>query len=467
MERLGQLWKEGYLITEYNLGDKKIKLLDSQIEFINSKDKFVLEVGGYGSGKTLALAIKLILMSLCFPDNNILLGRKHLGLIEKGLWPDIQKLMNPNWYHYRVKDGIVRFFNGSDILFYGLDALQSGGLADIKKAQQKIKGLNLGAFFIDQLEEVDYGTFDALRGRLRRKNVPWLQANMTSNPATYWAYDFFKANPQKGTKLIQSSMMENEANLPADYLEDQLNHDKRYVDRYVRGIWTPSVLTDKLVFAEEYILKFKPKKFHKEEGCEIYRDYNNCKYQIGVDPSEGVVDPSSISVVSEYGEKVAKFNGKIPIFALGGKVKFLYEKYHKPLIIPEVNAAGQALLLQIRDLNIFKRTVYDEKYDKQQEKLGWKTSYQTKQALISNFQELLRQDFPKIWDEGTINELQAFEWTDVAKQKGAGASPTFHDDDVMSTMLAYWGMSPDKIKKKRILQEYRRSLRKHKMFQYI
>jgi hypothetical protein len=173
---------------------------------------------------------------------------------------------------------------------------------------------------------------------------------------------------------------------------------------------------------------------------------------MGVDPSEGSVDPSSISVVSGEGHKVAKFNGKIPIHALGEKVKFLYYKYGKPLIIPEVNASGQALLLQIRDLRIFERKVYDEKVDKETRKLGWKTSFQSKQSLISFFQELLRMDFPKIYDQKTINEFMTFVWSDAARQRGAGAEPNYHDDDVISTLLAFWQLSPkilERIKKRR------------------
>jgi hypothetical protein len=291
---------------------------------------------------------------------------------------------------------------------------------------------------------------------MRRMTVPLRQGNMTCNPANFWAYSFFKVNSEerKDVHLIESSMLDNKDHLPEDYIQEQLSHDENYVKRFVYGYWDKELMTANSVFASEYIHRWKPIKPLKiEEGCEIYEDYDSSlKYQMGVDPSEGSVDPSSISVVSGEGHKVAKFNGKIPIHALGEKVKFLYYKYGKPLIIPEVNASGQALLLQIRDLRIFERKVYDEKVDKETRKLGWKTSFQSKQSLISFFQELLRMDFPKIYDQKTINEFMTFVWSDAARQRGAGAEPNYHDDDVISTLLAFWQLSPkilERIKKRR------------------
>jgi len=472
----------GANIEDITLKGKKYLFNPKQSKFINSKKGYVLYSGGYGCGKSLSLYIKLILMSLFFPGNRILLGRKTLSDIERAILPDLFELMPQTWYKHRVKDAVINLFNGSQILLFGLDALQTGNQGDIKKAEQKVRSLNLGAFFIDQLEEIDYSVFDALGTRLRRKgDVLLRQGNMTTNPANFWAYHYFKkglvktdegwAPPKKklDTLLITGSLFDNKAHLPDDYIEKQMNHTDKWVKRYVYGEWTPDVLTDRAVFGEEYIKALKPEPCkRKEEGCEIWEGYKpGMKYRMGVDPSEGQVDPSSISVVTEDGRKVAKFNGYIPIFALGGKVKFLYNKYHKPLIIPEVNAAGQALLLQIRDLNVFKRKTYEERWDIEQSKLGWKTNFQTKQALIDNFQELLRQGFPVIYDNNTIEEFKTFVWADEAKQKGAGAQRGFHDDDVMSTLLAYWQLTPGTLKRSRILQEYKRTHKRPKTFQYF
>ena len=100
---------------------------------------FCLNSGGFGSGKSLALYIKLILFAKCFPGNRILLGRKTLADLERNTLPDLFDLMPPQWYRYKVKNGIIEFKNGSQIVLFGLDAMQSGSQSDIKKAEQKLK----------------------------------------------------------------------------------------------------------------------------------------------------------------------------------------------------------------------------------------------------------------------------------------------------------------------------------------
>lgn len=455
--RMGQAILDGKKITEITLNGKTYKFNEKQIEYISDfKSDFVLGSGGYGSGKSLALYIKLVLFVMCFPGNIILLGRKTLSDITRAILPDLFNIIPAAWYEHRVKDGVINFKNGSQIILFGLDAMQSGSIGDIKKAQQKLKSINLGAFFIDQLEEVEYEVFETLNSRLRLNTVPVRQGNMTCNPANFWAYDKFVANPVPGYKLVESSMLDNKDNLPEDYLRKQLAMGEDYVRRFVKGEWTTDVLLKGTVFAKEHIraLELQLKSpIAIEEGCEIFEQTQRISYQMGVDPSEGIEDPSSISVISEYGRKVAKFNGKLPIPGLIDKVKFLYGKYNMPLIVPEANAAGAALIEGIKDLRIYRRRQFEYKEKKEIEKVGFKTSWQSKQALIAHFQELLREGVPHVYDKKTIEELKVFVWNDDATMSGAGASNNFHDDDVMSTLLGFWEYNVKKVEAMQIARQ--------------
>lgn len=448
-----------------------------QSEFIsNFKEKFVLDSGGFGSGKSLALYIKLVLAAKCFPGNRILVGRKTLSDIDRAVLPDLFELMPKSWYEHRVKDGTINFANGSQIVLFGLDAMQSGGAADIKKAQQKLKSLNLGAYFIDQLEEVEYEVFEVLNSRLRRADVPFRQGNATTNPANYWGYHFFVdkkkrqenewvPNPLHNSVLYESSMLHN-PHLPFDYIVDQLSRDSDYVRRFVRGEWTTDVFTKGTVFAKEHVRKLetyiKPP-IATREGCQIWEEAKpNEIYQIGVDPSEGVVDPSSVSVVSGSGRKVAKFNGYATIPELADKIKFLYYMYNKPLIIPEVNKSS--ILEHIKDLRVYYRQQEGYKDKRQTEKLGFMTSWSTKEALITNFLQMLRIGFPKIPDRQTVEEMKVFEWSNEATRQGASAPRGFHDDDVMSTLLAFHGLTPKKVDDIMVAKSHQSKPRK---FQYL
>ena len=473
-QEAGQRWLDGEPITEITLGDRTFKFSENQVKFLNAKERYNCFSGGFGCGKTLPLLIKMVLFCLFFPGNRVLLGRKTLQDIDRSLLPDFRDLVPNGWYNHRIKEGVIEFFNKSQIILFGLDALQEGSIADIKKAQQKVKSLNLGAYFIDQLEEIEYEVFNSLNSRLRRMDAPIRQGNMTTNPANFWAYDFFKVNSKKreDISLTEGSMLENKDNLPEDYLKDQMEHDENYVQRFVYGIWSKDVLTQNVVVAKEYIQRFEGFKrppLATEEGCEIYEQPKlNEEYQMGIDPSEGAFDPSSISVVSKKtGRKVAKYKAFIPIVALGEKVKFLYFKYNKPRIIPEANASGAALIEQIKDLNIYHRRVFEYREKREVKKVGWKTTFASKQALISHFINLCRKDFPKILDEATIEEFKSFVWQNSAKQKGAGAERGFHDDDVISTMLAYWELKPvvvdefAAIKKEQLLAKRSRARKAH------
>src|ERR1035437_1760251 len=247
---LGQRWLRGEVdIETFN----KITLTPMQSAFVNSKERMVLANGGFASGKTTGFIVKLYLLSVFFPGNRILLGRKSRVDVEQATLPDIFDIFPENTYTYRPGPGIIEFPNGSQIIIYGLDVMQGGSSQDIKKSVQKIKSLNLGAVFIDQLEEIDYSIIEALTGRLRR-DVPLQQMCFTGNPANYWAYDYFKVNPRPGTRLIQSSMMDNKANLKPEFIADQLAKPKIYVDKFVYGIWDPTTLVEGTVFGEEALI---------------------------------------------------------------------------------------------------------------------------------------------------------------------------------------------------------------------
>lgn len=484
--KLGQSLIKGEKIEEITLKGKKYKLNYSEEEFKETALKsgwpleiinefwphykpiqrdyicdftsdFCLNSGGYGSGKSLATYIKLILFIMCFPGNRLLLGRKTLSDIDRAVLPELFELIPPSWYEHRVKDGVINFKNGSQIVLFGLDAMQSGGVADIKKAQQKLKSLNLGGYFIDQLEEVEYEVFEVLNSRLRRNDVPIRQGNMNCNPANFWAYHFFKLkqrwngevwldDPQTRALLYESSMLYN-PNLPWDYIRKQLSMGEDYVRRFVKGEWTTDVLLKGTVFAKEHIRwleTYRRPPMEIKEGCEIYLAPSQGEiYQMGVDPSEGIVDPSSVTVIDGQGRKVAKFNGKATIPELADKIKLLYYLYNKPLIIPEVNKSS--ILEHIKDLKVYRRKQMDYKDNRETEKLGFITSWSSKQALITHFQQLLREHIPKIFDEKTVEEMKSFMYSDEATMQGAAAARGFHDDDIISTLLAFWEFHPRKV----------------------
>lgn len=457
----GLRWLNDKTGKEEILGWNDKKLNQKQIDFINSKDRYVLMCGGFASGKTTAFLMKMYLLCMWFPGNRILLGRKTRQDIERTTLPDILDVFPEGTYEHKLGAGKILFPNGSEIIFFGLDALQAGNGQDIKKAEQAIKSLNLGAVFIDQLEEIEYRVFEALTGRLRR-NVPFQQMCFTCNPANFWAYDYFKINPRPNTKLITTSMMDNKENLSKEFIEDQLTKGQLYVRRYVYGEWTPDTMVQGGVFPEEYI---KEQNFHIRppvrimNGMQIFEEpHSQHDYQIGVDPSQGVVDPCGIKVVDkDTGVLVASFKGFVNTDVQVEKtvqMALLYANHKRPLVIPEVNGAGLAFVEALKKVwdNIYISENPANRIEKWGNKLGWTTSHSSKTRLIENMKTIFNKNFAKIRDKEVVEEMKTFIYSDEANQKGAGAQNGYHDDQIMATMLAYWNVQPRTLREESLVR---------------
>lgn len=458
-EEMGQRWVRNEIdIEDFN----GIKFSEKQKDFINSRTRYTLNCGGFASGKTTAFIAKLYLLSMFFPGNRILLGRKTRQEVEIATLPDILDIFPPGTYVHKVGPGKIEFPNGSEILFFGLDALQSGAGQDIKKAEQKIKSLNLGAVFIDQLEEIEFRVYEALTGRLRR-DVPFQQMNFTCNPANFWAYDYFKENPKPNTKLITSSMMDNKENLSKEFLDDQMSKPELYRRKYVFGEWSPDVLVEGTVFSEEYIKSQVVRNpVRTLDGIKIYEEPKDHVYQIGVDPSTGAEDPAAIVCIdTETGEQVASFSGFVPNEVQIEKtvqMALLYSRSRKPLVVPEATGVGQAFIEGIKKVyeRIYEREVFNQRDKKTTKKLGFHTNFASKVQLIEHMKSLFHRRFPRVRDQKIVSEMQTFIYSDEAQLRGAGAQSGYHDDLIMASMLAYWNVMPVTVREQNLLDRSNR-----------
>lgn len=207
---------------------KDITLNNTQHLFIRAlQPKFQAFMGGIGNGKTTAGVIKADLIAESYPGSMGLIGRQDFTDLNRTTWreffgwrPDLKK-------HYHGTSHILRYPNGSEILFSELSDL-SGLLS-----------LNLDWFYIDQCEETVEEAFLTLAGRLRGKTGPRI-GFMSGNPAGHdYIWRRFKQRMSGGDyALFESPSQENEKNLPADYLPTLLaNAPEAWIKRYVYGSW--------------------------------------------------------------------------------------------------------------------------------------------------------------------------------------------------------------------------------------
>lgn len=472
-EQMGRDWLDGKIvIKEFN----GYKLNAKQIAFVNAKQRDCLASGGMSSGKTLGWIIKFILLSQFFPGAHFLIGRKTKENAQETFMKDFMDICPAGLYTHQKGYGKIVFTNGSEAEFWGLDALQSGASTDIKKAEQKLKSHNFNFIFCDQLEEQEAKVHDALLTRMRKRmcihdvensvvhrdksgnalyevcnecgRYTFQQFNSTTNPANYWGYDYYKTNPRPNTFLVESGTMDNAKYLSQAFIEGELAKPELYKRRFFFGDWSPDSMVEGGVFYEEWIknqANYIKDPLRTLNGIRIFEEPRKEEYQIGIDPSDGSVDPCNITCISKRtGRVVATYSAHVPTNVIVEKavqIGMLFSQLALPLIVPESVGAGLALVEALRPVydNIYIREQTGTKYeDKKTTKLGFYTSFKTKTLLIENMKSLFEKSFPKIHDKDTVEELKTFIYTNSATLQGAGAQSGYHDDRIMGMMLAYW-----------------------------
>jgi len=210
-----------------------IKLNPNQAKFLQCEENVVAFFGGIGNGKTFAGILKGLLRVM---DKD---QKPQLGMIARQTYPELRDstqrtffelahmvgLMPGVHYDYKKQENRVIFKNGHEIIFRSLDD------------PAKLLSINLGWFYIDQMEEVSEEVFLTLLGRLRAVSDP--QCWGTGNPLGHnWVWHRFIHDPVPGNIMFSAKTDENKKNLPDGYIDSLMNnYNEIWVNRYVYGSW--------------------------------------------------------------------------------------------------------------------------------------------------------------------------------------------------------------------------------------
>ena len=141
-----------------------------------NKDRYLILVGGGGSGKSIFAAQKTIIRCMQGPGHLILACRKVGVTIKHTVVRALFKVMS-DWgveklWHYHKQDGVLRYIpNGSEIMFLGLDDTE------------KIKSLEgLTGVWIEEGTELNRNEFVQVDIRLRGESPHYHQIMVTFNP---------------------------------------------------------------------------------------------------------------------------------------------------------------------------------------------------------------------------------------------------------------------------------------------
>lgn len=197
--------------------------------------------GSAGSGKSYAIVSKLIIR--CCRENIRVVVCRRTGRTLRQSCFDLFKEVLDKWkitpyVKIRETDFNIRFPNGSEIIFMGLDE------------ETKLLSLNnISCFWIEEAFEVPKSIVEQINLRMRG-NVANQQIILSFNPISshHWLFDFCEVNPPASFVYSHSTYKDNPF-LPKEYVEAldemEIRNPQKY-RIYGRGEW--GVDADGLVF---------------------------------------------------------------------------------------------------------------------------------------------------------------------------------------------------------------------------
>lgn len=218
------------------------ELLPAQKEFLLNVGEYPRDIalyqGGYGSGKTFCGSLLGILFCLKYPGVTGLVGAQTYTLLRdttlKQYFEHLDNMGFVEGYHYdyQKSEEILKFKNGSEILFRHL------------QEPNKLKSLNLAFVELEEMSDTPESTFKMLISRLRQTIKPeWKKNGFKyrlfghTNPESSkgWIYKYFVEEKPDNYRLIQAPTTQNKF-LEPDYVESMKElYDEEYYRINVLG----------------------------------------------------------------------------------------------------------------------------------------------------------------------------------------------------------------------------------------
>jgi len=188
------------------------KPLDHQEAFHASSAQYRMLIGGFASGKTTASCAEIAIHALGTPNGRSLITAPTLSQVREAVIPELIKFLPPWFVTSATKNPNPHFTltNGHEILIFS------------SQDQEKLRSLNLTAFYIEEASGVKYEIFDQLMTRLRNKagvikdkegyEIGYkFMGIVSTNPEDGWIKDRFLlvSNKIYGSVSIDTTVYEN------------------------------------------------------------------------------------------------------------------------------------------------------------------------------------------------------------------------------------------------------------------
>lgn len=197
--------------------------------------RYVMLFGGSRSGKTFLTIRTIVIRALAAVGSRHAVLRLRFSHVKNSIVRDtLPKVLSTCFpgvaYHLDKTDWYVKFGNGSEIWFGGLDD---------KDRTEKILGMEFSTIFLNECSQLSYHSYNIVKTRLAQKVLYYVDGHDTPlrrflicdcNPPNqlHWTYQLFRRGIEPDTKApvnldayasILMNPVDNRANLPEDYFE--------------------------------------------------------------------------------------------------------------------------------------------------------------------------------------------------------------------------------------------------------
>lgn len=443
---------------------------DSFLPLFWDKHRYLVLKGGGGSGKSIFAGRKILERAATEPGHRFLVVRKVANTLRNSCFKQL-KSQAYNFYAEQVAkipqgetgDMYIKFKNGSEILFAGLDDVE------------KLKSIfDITGIWIEEASEILESDFNQLDIRLRTQCPYYLQFIITFNPIsiTHWLkrrfFDLDISDPQTRdkfkclTKIHESTYQDNRF-LSQDgirILENFKYTDPYYYRVYCLGEWG---VTGKSVFDAEKVTERMLEKIktqavgdftyindgirlteirwmeNKSGGIRIYKPpERGVPYVIGADTAGEGSDSFVAQVLdNRTGEQVAMLRQTYDEDLFAKQLFCLGMHYNKALIGIETNYSTFPVmeLERLRYPRQYVRESIDDYTHRVKKSYGFQTNTKTRPVIIAGLVEVVRESAELICDQTTLEEMLTF----VRNEDGrAEAEAGAHDDCVMALAIAHY-----------------------------
>jgi PBSX family phage terminase large subunit len=252
----------------------KYEPLPKQSIFHTSNAKFRVLGGGMGNGKTTAGAGEVVTISLEHPKNLILVGRATYPALMSTTWRELMHfpiIVDGKDYEFGSSP-LIKYHNKSEhrlVLINGTEILGRALLDSF----DKIKSLNLGAFWVDELTEIPEEIWLGLVGRLRRKGVKHRGFGTTNPEGHDWVWKRWVA----GSETVQTWEHESPFG-PINTIEALKGEHHIVTTTSLENPYLPDGYVDSMIqqYPEEWVKRYVFGSFDTFSGL-IYHEFRDAK----------------------------------------------------------------------------------------------------------------------------------------------------------------------------------------------